>query len=64
MKGIDAGRTQRMIAAEVFGEEAAAREWTADSWMRSSVRRSISKARALADGGWRELVPRPGSDGR
>ena len=57
MKGIDAGRTQRMIAADLWDEEKAASEWSADSWMRSSVRRSISKARALADGGWRELVP-------
>ena len=29
-----------------------------DSWMRSQVRRWIPKARALADGGWRDLVPR------
>lgn len=52
MRAIDAGRTQRMIAEDVWGEAVAA-EWGPDSWMRSRVRRLIPKARALADGGWR-----------
>ena len=29
-----------------------------DGWMRSQIRRWIPKARALAEGGWRDLVPR------
>jgi len=31
---------------------------TPDGWMRSQIRRWIPKARALAEGGWRDLVPR------
>ena len=58
MKGIDAGRTQRMIAAEVWGEAAVAAEWSADGWMRSRARRLVARARALGEGGWRDLVPR------
>ena len=58
MRGIGAGRSARGIAMDVWGEEAVAGEWGSDSWMRSQVRRWIPKARALADGGWRELVPR------
>ena len=35
-----------------------AKVWASDSWMRAQVRRWIPKAQALADGGWRDLVPR------
>ena len=56
--GLAAGRTQRGIAEDVWGAEAVAREWDPDGWMRSQVRRWIAKARALADGGWRDHVPR------
>ena len=57
MRGIAAGRTPRAIAVDVWGEEAVAREWGPDSWMRSQVRRWIPKARALEGGGWRDLLP-------
>ena len=43
---------------DIWGPERVAAEWTSDSWMRSQMRRWIPKARALADGGWRDLVPR------
>ena len=56
--GLAAGRTQRAVAADAFGDGAVAREWTPDSSMRSQVRRWIRKARARADGGWRDHVPR------
>ncbi|MXX90270.1 MAG: DUF2285 domain-containing protein [Boseongicola sp. SB0677_bin_26] len=36
--------------------------WTADSWMRSQVRRWIPRAQALAEGGWRDLAPRCRTD--
>ena len=58
MEGLEAGRTQRGIAIDVWGAEAVAGEWGSDSWMRAQVRRWIPKARALAEGGWREHVPR------
>ncbi|MDE0521021.1 MAG: DUF2285 domain-containing protein [Boseongicola sp.] len=57
MDGLAAGRSARGIATDVWGEEAVAREWSADGWMRSQVRRWIAKARALADDGWRDLLP-------
>ncbi|MYH60170.1 MAG: DUF2285 domain-containing protein, partial [Boseongicola sp. SB0675_bin_26] len=56
--GLAAGRTQRGIAADVWGAEAVAREWAPDGRMRAQVRRWTRKARALADGGWRDHVPR------
>ena len=58
MDGLAAGASARGIATAVWGAEEVTREWGPDSWMRSQVRRWIPKARALADGGWRELVPR------
>ena len=58
MEGLEAGRTQRGIAIDVWGAEAVAGEWGSDSWMRAQVRRWIPKAKALADGGWRAHVPR------
>ena len=56
--GLQAGRKPREIAVDIWGEEEVAAIWASDSWMRSQVRRWIPKAQALADGGWRELVPR------
>ena len=58
LDGLAAGRSARGIAEDVWGAEAVAGEWTADGAMRSQVRRRIGKARALADGGWRDHVPR------
>lgn len=58
MEGLEAGRTARGIAADVWGAEAVAGEWGSDSWMRAQVRRWIPKAKALAEGGWRAHVPR------
>ena len=58
MEGLKEGRTARGIAIAVWGAEAVAEEWGPDSWMRAQVRRWIRKARALADGGWRDHVPR------
>ena len=58
LDGLAAGRSARGIAEDVFGTEEVAREWTSDGWMRSRMRRRIAKARKLADGGWRELMPR------
>ena len=58
LDGLKAGKTQRRIAEDVWGAERVAAEWDPDGWMRSQVRRWTRKAGALADGGWRELVPR------
>ncbi len=57
------GRTPRAFAIAVWGAEAVAGEWGSDSWMRSQVRRWFPKARALADSGWRDHVPRGTTDG-
>ena len=56
--GLEANRKPRRIAQNIWGPERVTAEWSSDSWMRAQVRRWIPKAQALADGGWRELVPR------
>ena len=58
LAGLGAGKKPRGIAEDIWGKEGVAEVWASDSWMRSQVRRWIPKARALADGGWREYVPR------
>ena len=58
LTGLGAGKKPRGIAEDIWGEKDVAETWYSDSWMRSQVRRWIPKAEALADGGWRELVPR------
>ena len=58
MAGLRAGKTPRGVAEDVWGKEDVAEIWTSDCWMRSQVRRWIPKAQALAEGGWRDLVPR------
>ena len=58
LAGLEAGKKQRGIAEDIWGEEDVAAVWYSDSWMRSQVRRWIPKAEALAAGGWRKYVPR------
>ena len=58
LDGLRAEKTQRQIAEDIYGADKVAAEWHSDGWMRSQVRRWIPKARAMADGGWRDLVPR------
>ena len=58
MDGIGAEKSFRWMAVRIWGEARVAAEWTPDGWMRSQIRRWIPKARALAEGGWRDLVPR------
>ena len=57
LDGLAADRSARRIAKDLWGAEDVDREWTSDRWMRSRVRRRIAKARKLAGGGWRDLVP-------
>lgn len=58
MEGLRAGKKPRGIAEDIWGKEDVVRIWASDSWMRPQVRRWIPKAKALAGGGWRDLVPR------
>ena len=58
LDGLGENKSPRGIAEDIWGKARVADEWNSDSWMRSQVRRWIPKARALADGGWRDLVPR------
>ncbi len=62
MDGLRRGRKPRGIAADVWGADRVAEEWVAREGMRSQMRRWIPKARALAAGGWRDLVPREPPD--
>ena len=58
LDGLRAEKTHRQIAEDVFGADEVAAKWHPDGWMRSQVRRWIPRAKALAEGGWRDLVPR------
>ena len=58
LDGLGAEKTPREIAEDIYGVEEVAAKWHSDGWMRSQLRRWIPKAQALADGGWRDLVPR------
>ena len=58
LDGLRAKKTQRQIAEDIFGAEEVEAEWYPDGGMRSQMRRWIKKAKALAEGGWRDLVPR------
>ena len=58
LAGLGAGKKPRGIAEDIWGMEDVAEIWNSDCWMRSQVRRWVPKAEALADGGWRDLVPR------
>ena len=58
LAGLGTGKKPRGIAEDIWGKEDVTAVWYSDSWMRSQVRRWIPKAQALADGGWRECVPR------
>ena len=62
LDGLRDGRKPRQIARDIWGVARVEAEWHADGWMRSQVRRWIAKAEAMAEGGWRELVPRYGSE--
>ena len=57
LDGLEENKSPRRIAEDIWGEARVRAEWSSDSWMRSQVRRWILKARALAAGGWRDLLP-------
>ena len=61
MVGLQAGKKPRQIAVDIYGAEEVKANWYSDGGMRSQVRRWIDKARALVEGGWRDLVPRHGT---
>ena len=46
------------MAERIWGDARFASEWNSEIWTRAQVRRWIPKAKALAGGGWRDLVPR------
>ena len=51
-----AGRSLRLIAIDLFGEERVAKEWSPNGWMRARVRWRVRTALALMQGGYRELA--------
>jgi hypothetical protein len=54
---LSAGASQREIAAVLFGEERVAVDWRGRSdSLRSQVRRLVREARAIAAGGYRQLL--------
>lgn len=63
LEGLRAEKTPREIAMDIYGPAEVAAKWYSDGGMRSQVRRWIDKAKALLEGGWRDLVPRQVLDG-
>ena len=53
-----AGKSWRETATGLYGAERVAEDWSAESWMRSRVRRRGKKARLLMEGGYLDLVAR------
>ena len=62
LDGLRDGKKPREIAVDIYGADEVRDGWYPDSGMRSQVRRWIDKASAMIGGGWRDLVPRHGSD--
>ena len=62
LDGLRAGKKPREIAVDIYGAEEVRDMWYPDSGMRSQMRRWLDKADAMIGGGWRDLVPRHGSD--
>ena len=58
MDGLGAKMPPRSMAERIWGRKRVDEEWSSESWMRAQIRRWIPKAKALAEGGWRDLVPR------
>ena len=56
MDGLGAEKSHRWMAERIWAEARVASEWSSESWMRAQVRRWITKARALAEGGGRGLA--------
>lgn len=55
------GASQRDIAAALFGDDAVSRDWNGRSdALRSRVRRLVRDAKAMAAGGYRQLLRRGG----
>ena len=56
---IGQGASQREIGVVLFGDERVARDWVRESdALRSRVRRLVHEARAMARGGYRQLMRR------
>ena len=51
-----AGRSHRLIAIDLFGEERVEQEWSSDSPMRAQVRWRVKIALALMAGGYRAMA--------
>lgn len=59
LDALTASPRHRAVAQAVFGEPLVARDWTGDSdYLRSRTHRLIRQARALAAGGYRQLLRR------
>ena len=58
MLGLRAGKSPHQMTGDIYGASHVAADWYSDGGMRSQIRRWIPEAKALAEGGWRDLVPR------
>jgi hypothetical protein len=62
--GVATGTSQREIARHLYGIESVARDWNPDSELRARVRHLLRRARALVDGGYRDLISKSSPEGR
>ena len=51
-----AGRSLRLIAIDLFGEERVAREWCSNGWIRARVRWRVKIALGLMADGYRGMI--------
>lgn len=58
LDGLEAGATQREIAAVLFDQEVSARDWLSHD-LHFRMKRLVSFARGLAEGGYRRLLLHP-----
>lgn len=56
LDGIEAGASQREIAAALFGHDRVAAEWRPDSELRAQVRYLLQRGRSFVEGGYRDLL--------
>jgi hypothetical protein len=56
LDGVLAGASQREIAGVLFGRTTVAQRWEPDGEMRAQIRYLLRRARAVSDGGYRDLL--------
>jgi hypothetical protein len=59
LDAVQGGASQREVASAVFGVEATKTRWSSDGELRAQTRHLLKRAKALMQGGYRELASLP-----